>query len=33
MGVLLEDAGFGDPEHQPLSGGIVSLYTASRKAG
>ena len=30
MCVLLEDAGFTDPEHQPLSGGIVSLYAASR---
>jgi demethylmenaquinone methyltransferase/2-methoxy-6-polyprenyl-1,4-benzoquinol methylase len=31
MCVLLEDAGFVDPEHQPLSGGIVSLYTATRE--
>lgn len=30
MCVLLEDAGFVDPKHQPLSGGIVSLYTARR---
>lgn len=30
MCMLLEDAGFVDPEHEPLSGGIVSLYTARR---
>ena len=30
MCVLLEEAGFVDPEHEPLSGGIVSLYTATR---
>ena len=30
MCVLLEDAGFASPEHQSLSGGIVSLYTARR---
>jgi len=30
MCVLLEDAGFTDPEHLTLSGGIVSLYTAGR---
>jgi len=30
MCVMLEEAGFADPEHQPLSGGIVSLYTATR---
>ena len=30
MCVLLEDAGLEDPLCQPLSGGIVSLYTAKR---
>ena len=30
MCVLLEDAGFSEPEYETLSGGIVSLYTASR---
>jgi demethylmenaquinone methyltransferase/2-methoxy-6-polyprenyl-1,4-benzoquinol methylase len=30
MCALLEEAGFNHPAHQPLSGGIVSLYTASR---
>ena len=32
MGALLAEAGFDSAAHQPLSGGIVSLYTASRPA-
>ena len=32
MCALLTEAGFDGAGHQPLSGGIVSLYTASRPA-